>query len=66
MIFAANSLASLILYFGTAPPSGGEGLLLLNLLFGVFYLPWQVLHLRSLLSEAQEDPGSGISAVPLE
>ena len=60
VIFAANSLASLILYFGTAPPSGGEGLLLLNLLFGVFYLPWQVLHLRSLLSEAQEDqdPGS--------
>jgi hypothetical protein len=56
IIFAANTAASAFLYSVLDAAGPGLGLLLLNLVFGVFYLPWQVLHLRSLLAEAQAEP----------
>lgn len=57
VIFVANTAASLFLYFGTEVSSSGQGLLLLNLFFGLFYLPWQIMHLKSLLSEARGEKG---------
>jgi hypothetical protein len=35
-------------------PQHSVGLLELNLLFGAFYLPWQVLHIRSLRKDARD------------
>jgi len=56
VIFAANTIASAYLY-GTANTLGeGRVLILLNLLFGAVYLPWQIFHLRSL--RAETTPGS--------
>ena len=59
VIFVANTVASAFLYITLDAPGSGLGLLQLNLLFGLFYLPWQVLHLRSLLAEARAEPGMG-------
>lgn len=59
IIFAANTTASAFLFSAAATPSGGHILLQLNLLFGAFYLPWQILHLRSLLTEARAGPAGG-------
>jgi hypothetical protein len=61
-IFAANTTASSVLYATTAPSIPGAGLLQLNLLFGAGYLPWQILHLRSLRIEARADTGGKGSA----
>ncbi|MDG2306093.1 MAG: hypothetical protein P8R42_15880 [Candidatus Binatia bacterium] len=55
VIFVANTVASAFLYSGLAPTDGGVGLLQLNLAFGLIYLPWQTLHLRSLRAEAADD-----------
>ena len=52
LIFLANTIASGFLYATTQPGEGGVLLLQLNLLFGFFYLPWQLLHLSTLRSEA--------------
>jgi hypothetical protein len=53
LIFIANTVASVYLYVAVGA-SGGENILLkLNLLFAIVYLPWQVLHLRSLLANAR-------------
>ena len=54
VIFAANTVASAHLYWTGDASDPGRILLVLNLVFGVFYLPWQVLHLRSLRVEASE------------
>ena len=59
-IFAANTLASAWLLATTEPAGDGGLLLWLNLVFGALYLPWQVLHLRSLRGEA----GGGDGGVP--
>ena len=59
IIFAANTAASAFLYAVLDAAGPGLGLLVLNLVFGAFYLPWQVLHLRSLLAEAQAEPLPG-------
>ena len=56
IIFAANTAASAFLYAAPDTPAYGQGLLLLNLLFGAGYLPWQVFHLRSLRAEARVEP----------
>lgn len=58
IIFAANSAASAFLYATTSPSATGAGLLQLNLLFGAGYLPWQILHLRSLRGEAHSETGA--------
>jgi hypothetical protein len=58
LIFAANTIVSADLYW-TVGASGGEAVLLkLNLIFGVLYLPWQVLHLRSLRANAKRNSAS--------
>ncbi|MAI79893.1 MAG: hypothetical protein CL917_13185 [Deltaproteobacteria bacterium] len=54
IIFLANTGASLFLYLRTETSEAATILLLLNLLFGVGYLPWQILHLRSLRTESRE------------
>lgn len=56
IIFAANTIASAFLYATVDGLGDARILLLLNLLFGAVYLPWQILHLRSLRTEAT--PGS--------
>jgi hypothetical protein len=53
VIFSANTLASAHLYASVETLGTGEILLQLNLLFGLFYLPWQVVHLRALRAEAR-------------
>ncbi|MGH0033829.1 MAG: hypothetical protein ACQGVK_02235 [Myxococcota bacterium] len=55
VIFAANTLASLGLYRTLDSPGPGALLIHLNLLFGAVYLPWQLLHLRSLWQDARKD-----------
>ena len=57
VIFLANTAASAFLLL-TSPELGvGRVLLLLNVVFGAGYLPWQVLHLRSLRREAHAGAG---------
>ena len=48
IIFIYNSISSLILYISFNLSQQHETLLLLNLLFGIFYLPWQIMHLNTL------------------
>ena len=53
LIFVANTLASAVLIVGgAASETNGAMLLDWNLVFGAFYLPWQVFHLRALWREA--------------
>lgn len=52
-IFAANTIASTYLYFRVGAPVSHLLLLQLNLLFGAVYLPWQLLHLRMLRTNAR-------------
>jgi hypothetical protein len=52
-IFAANTIASAYLYLTVGTLGGKQVLLLLNLLFGAVYLPWQVMHLRFLRANAR-------------
>ena len=62
IIFAANTAASAFLYASADVSAEGLVLLQLNLLFGAGYLPWQVLHLRSLHGEARVESGVGSGA----
>jgi hypothetical protein len=65
IIFGANTLASGYLHAMADGLGEGRILLRLSLLFGVVYLPWQVLHLRSLLREVGEGrSGGSVQAVP--
>ncbi len=59
IIFAANTAASIFLYAAASTPADGILLLQLNLAFGAGYLPWQVIHLRSLRAEARGESGGG-------
>lgn len=60
VIFAANTIASAYLY--TSVDAGGrETLLKLNLIFGAIYLPWQVIHLSTLLANARKNSGASES-----
>lgn len=63
VIFVANTIASAFLYVSVDELGGGETLLQLNLLFGLVYLPWQVVHLRSLRSAALKHEGGAESNV---
>ncbi len=52
IIFAANTVASAWLYWTT--DAGAAAILLqLSLLFGLGYLPWQVIHLRLQITDAR-------------
>ena len=56
LIFAANTIASADLWLRGGVAADDAVLLQLNLLFGAVYLPWQLLHLRTLRANAR--PGS--------
>ena len=53
LIFVANTIASAYLYLTVHVLGGREVLLQLNLLFGIVYLPWQVIHLTTLRANAR-------------
>ena len=53
LIFIANTAASAYLLATTAPHGGREALLLLSLVFGAAYLPWQYVHLRILRANGE-------------
>ena len=57
LIFVANTIASAYLYLTVDALGGREVLLRLNLLFGVVYLPWQVIHLTTLRADAKRNSG---------
>jgi len=52
LIFVANTIASAYLYLTVDTLGDRETLLHLNLLFGLVYLPWQLIHLRALRANA--------------
>ncbi len=53
LIFVANTIASAALYV-TLDSRGTIGsILVLNMMFGLAYLPWQCFHLRSLRADAR-------------
>jgi hypothetical protein len=55
VIFAANTIASAYLYLTLGRLGGREVLLQLNLLFGIVYLPWELIHLTTLRPTARTD-----------
>jgi len=57
LIFVANTIASAYLYLTVHVLGGREVLLQLNLLFGIVYLPWQVIHLTTLRANARRAGG---------
>jgi hypothetical protein len=57
LIFVANTIASAYLYLTVRALGGREVLLQLNLLFGIVYLPWQVIHLATLRANARRTNG---------
>ena len=67
LMFLANTVASASLLVDSDPGPTAAGLLRLNLLFGAFYLPWQILHLRSLRRDAtshqSNDPPRGLRSM---
>jgi hypothetical protein len=63
IIFAANAIASAYLYLTVGAFGGKRVLLLLNVLFGAAYLPWQVMHLRFLRANARRSrTNTGVGA----
>jgi len=54
IIFVINTIVSAILYWTLANLDGRELLLQLSLLFGAVYLPWQIIHLRTLRLSAKQ------------
>jgi hypothetical protein len=56
-IFAANTIASAYLYITVGRVSDSSVLLILNMIFGVLYLPWQTTHLASLRADAIRNAG---------
>jgi hypothetical protein len=57
LIFAANTIASAYLYRTAGVLGGKEVLLQLNVLFGIVYLPFEVIHLATLRANASRDSG---------
>jgi hypothetical protein len=63
LIFTANAIASAYLYLTVGGTLGGkEVLLLLSMLFGVAYLPFESAHLASLRAEMKRNPTSSATA----
>jgi hypothetical protein len=57
LIFTANAIASAYLYLTIGGALGGkEVLLLLSVLFGIAYLPFETAHLASLRAEMKRNP----------
>eukprot|EP00295_Goniomonas_pacifica_P023295 CAMPEP_0175925544 /NCGR_PEP_ID=MMETSP0108-20121206/15702_1 /TAXON_ID=195067 ORGANISM="Goniomonas pacifica, Strain CCMP1869" /NCGR_SAMPLE_ID=MMETSP0108 /ASSEMBLY_ACC=CAM_ASM_000204 /LENGTH=127 /DNA_ID=CAMNT_0017248701 /DNA_START=516 /DNA_END=899 /DNA_ORIENTATION=- len=55
IIFLANTVASARLYVADVPPHHAT-LLQLSLFFGLVYLPWQTLHVHSIVTRAATAP----------
>jgi len=53
LIFVINTFVSAILYWSIDNLPRYELLLQFNILFGTFYLPWQLIHLKALLLRAK-------------
>jgi len=51
-IFLANTIASAYLYLTVGAIQCRERLLLMSMVFGIVYMPFQLIHLRSLRAEA--------------
>jgi hypothetical protein len=65
-IFGANTVASAFLYLTVGALGDRKVLLLLNLIFGVLYLPWQTIHLASLRADAIRNAGkTGAGSAPI-
>ncbi|MBW2314244.1 MAG: hypothetical protein JRH10_08640 [Deltaproteobacteria bacterium] len=64
VIFVANTIASAYLY-ATVDAGAGQSLLQLNLIFGAFYLPWQLIHVRALRADARASGEGEEPAAPL-
>jgi hypothetical protein len=64
LIFVANTIASAYLYLTVGALGGRKVLLQLNLLFGIVYLPWQVIHLASLRANARRSNGTAGASTP--
>ena len=54
IIYFINTTLSLFLYANGGSGENFTSLIILNILFGIFYLPWQYFHLRSLSRSAME------------
>ena len=59
LLFALNTFASAWLLATTSPGPDHTTLLVLSLVFGAGYLPWQTLHLRSLARSARAQTEAG-------
>jgi hypothetical protein len=57
LIFVANTMASAYLYLTVGALEDREVVLKLNLLFGIVYLPWQVIQLTALRASARKNGG---------
>jgi len=64
LIFALNTLASAYLYVTADTLEMRQRLLQLNLLFGAVYLPFQVIHVRALRSNARRHSSEDSDAGP--
>ena len=65
-IFVANAIASAYLFVAIDALGGREILLELNVLFGVAYLPWQIIHLATLRANARKSIGrTGVSSMSI-
>ena len=54
-MFAANTIASAYLYWAVATLAGRAALLLLNLVFGAVYLPFQIMNLGAVRAQAKRE-----------
>jgi hypothetical protein len=65
LIFVANTIASAYLYLTVGALGGREILLELNLLFAIIYLPFQLIHLRTLRANAKRHRAAGSPSISL-
>ena len=65
LIFAANTIATAYLFLSVAAVGGRAILLRVNLLFGAVYLPWQLVHLRTLRLQARTAAAGTETKLPL-
>ena len=65
LICIGNTIASIVLWQGTDPHSGRGLLLGLNFLFAVGYVPFQLLNLRYLWNNANNNPAPESGGLPL-